>query len=143
MNKVDINKNKLEIGDIVVLCNCVEAISREFEFWEVYADNLFTNHSVFIRGLTSSKSDSFYCDCLKKVDKKYKELVDKATPKKPDFDQPFADEETTSIYDENGFISPVLCLCSHCGKKQIYDSEYDIKFKHCANCGGAIDWSDK
>ena len=74
MNKFDVNKNKLEIGDIVVLCDCAEAISREFEFWEVYADNLFTDHSVFIRGLTSSKSDSFYCECLKKVDKKYKDL---------------------------------------------------------------------
>ena len=46
MEKVDINKNKLEIGDIVVLCKYIEATSREFEFWEVIADNEYTNHSV-------------------------------------------------------------------------------------------------
>ena len=85
MNKFDINKSQLEIGDIVVLCDCAEARTREFEFWEVYADNNFTSHSVFIRGITSRKNDSFCCDCLKKVDKRYKELVDKATPLETSF----------------------------------------------------------
>jgi len=68
MNKFDINKNKLEIGDIVVLCDCAEAISREFEFWEVYADG--TTSLVYIKGLTSGKTDIFCCDCLKKFYKK-------------------------------------------------------------------------
>ena len=66
MNKFDINRNKLKIGDIVVLCNCSEAVERCFEFWEVFSDNKFTQHSVFIRGIISGKTDSFHCDCLKK-----------------------------------------------------------------------------
>ncbi len=66
MNKFDINKNKLEIGNIVMLCNCFEARTREFEFWEVYADG--TTSLVYIKGLTSGKTDSFDCKCLKKVD---------------------------------------------------------------------------
>ena len=72
-----------------------------------------------------------------------KPLVEKATPKKPVFDKKFEDEETTSIYDEDGYINPTLCLCPHCGSKDIYDFEYDVKFKHCTDCGGAIDWRDK
>lgn len=68
MNKFDTNKNKLEIGDIVVLCDCAESISREFEFWEVCADGI--SSLVFIKGLTSRKTDSFDCKCLKKVVKK-------------------------------------------------------------------------
>ena len=72
MEKVDINKNKLEIGDIVVLCKYIEATSREFEFWEVIADNEYTNHSVFIKGLTTGKTDSFSCDGLKKLIKNTK-----------------------------------------------------------------------
>ncbi|MFQ6794696.1 MAG: hypothetical protein ACLRT4_18215 [Thomasclavelia sp.] len=72
-----------------------------------------------------------------------KRLVDKATPKKPCFDKLYKDEETTSIYDENGWIDPILCICPNCGKKAIHDFEYDENFKHCTNCGQAIDWSDE
>lgn len=129
MNKVDINKNKLEIGDIVILCNCVEAISREFEFWEVYADNLFTNHSVFIRGLTSSKSDSFYCDCLKKVDKKYKELVDKATQK-----------NVRKVTSGNGepYLPRECGLCPKCSTVVNYHTD-----KYCHECGQKLNGVDE
>lgn len=74
---------------------------------------------------------------------KLQELVDKATPKKPCFDELYKDEETTSIYDENRWIDPILCICPNCGKKAIHDFEYDENFKHCTNCGQAIDWSDE
>lgn len=143
VNKFDINRNKLEIGDIVILYGCIEARTGEFEFWEVYADNKFTSHSVFIRGLTSRKSDSFHCDCLKKVDKKYKELVEKATPKKPSFDKSWEDEETTDIYNEYGSINENVCECPNCHKHSIYDSEYGVRFNHCHECGQALDWSDE
>jgi len=124
MNKFDINKNKLEIGDIVVLCDCAEAISREFEFWEVYEDNKFTSHSVFIRGLTSRKSDSFYCDCLKKVDKKYKELVDRATPIK-----------ILKSVDENG--EP--CLPRNHGVCPICGFVVEYSDKYCHECGQRLE----
>ncbi len=67
MNKFDINKNKLEIVNIVMLCNCFEARTREFEFWQVIADGITS--FVFIKGLTSGKTDSFDCKFLKKVEK--------------------------------------------------------------------------
>lgn len=84
---------------------------------------------------------------LQKENKQLKEeneiLKDKATPKRPKFDEAWLDEETTSIYDENGQIDPILCICPNCMKKKIYDAEYGEKFKHCYDCGQAIDWSDK
>lgn len=126
MNKFDINKNKLEICDIVVLCDCAEAISREFEFWVIFSDNKFTKHSVFIRGITTGKTDSFDCKCLKKVDKKYKELVEKATPKKP-------------IGDFNS-VPHYRCPNCMCTVKLYEDSH---KYKYCLYCGQAIDWSDE
>ena len=72
-----------------------------------------------------------------------KSLVEKSTPKKPAFNKLFEDEETTSIYDEYSFIDPIVCVCPHCEGSGIYDFEYDVKFKHCTDCGGAIDWRDK
>lgn len=72
-----------------------------------------------------------------------KELIEKTIPKKPAFNKLFENEETASIYDEYGFINPVICVCPHCRGSGIYDFEYDVKFKHCTDCGGAIDWSDE
>lgn len=110
-----------QIGDIVVLCDCAEAITRNFEFWEVYADNIYADHSVFIRGLTSNKSDSFYCPYLKKVDKKYKELVDKATPKK-------------MMIDNNRPYLPVnVRLCPVC------NAYVTIKDNYCHKCGQRLE----
>lgn len=123
MNKLDINKNKLEIGDIVVLCDCPEAISRDFEFWEVYADNQFISNSAFIRGLTSRKSDSFRCDCLKKVDKKYKE-IEKATPIK-----------ILKSVDENG--EP--CLPRNHGVCPICGFVVEYSDKYCHECGQRLE----
>ncbi len=71
------------------------------------------------------------------------ELVDKATPKKPAFDEVWRDEETTSIYNEDGFINPVVCVCPNCGKNAIYVSEYGNYYKCCHECGQAIDWSEE
>lgn len=64
-----INK-ELEIGDYVVLANQVEALNRNFEVWQVIGDGTYNeeNPIVFIRGLYSGKSDSFYAAMLKKID---------------------------------------------------------------------------
>ena len=71
------------------------------------------------------------------------ELVDKATPKKPAFNEDWRDEETTSIYDEDGFINPVVCVCPNCGKNAICVTEYGKYNKCCHECGQAIDWSEE
>lgn len=134
MNKFDVNKNKLEIGDVVVLCTYIESTSREFEFWEVIADNKFTNHSVFIKGLMTGKTDCFCCDGLKKVDKKYKELVDKETPKKVIGQKPLEnDVKIGNVTFKKG--TSFLSKCPICGKwiHPVYHKNY------CGNCGQKLD----
>lgn len=124
MNKLDINdinKNKLHIGDTVVLCDCAEAVSREFEFWEVYAYG--TTSLVYIKGLTSGKTDSFDCKCLKKVDKKYKEF-EKATPIK-----------ILKSVDENG--EP--CLPRNHGVCPICGFVVEYSDKYCHECGQRLE----
>ena len=71
------------------------------------------------------------------------ELVDKATPKKPILSDSWKDEEQTDIYDENGFIDPIVSICPNCRKYGIFDFEYGEKFNYCKHCGQAIDWSDE
>lgn len=71
------------------------------------------------------------------------ELVDKATPKKPVLSDNWKDEEQTDIYDENGFIDPIVSICPNCKKYGIFDFEYGEKFDCCKHCGQAIDWSDE
>ena len=71
-----------------------------------------------------------------------KELVDKATPKKPILSDSWKDEEQTDIYDENGFIDPIVSICPNCKKYGIFDFEYGEKFDYCKHCGQAIDWSE-
>ena len=71
------------------------------------------------------------------------ELVDKATPKKPILSDSQKDEEQTDIYDENGFIDPIVSICPNCRKYGIFDFEYGEKFNYCKHCGQAIDWSDE
>lgn len=132
MEKFDVNKNKLEIGDVVVLCRYEESISREFEFWEVISDNKFTNHSVFIKGLTTGKTDCFSCDGLKKVDRKYKELVDKSTSKKPNYEGDGCDENGNVIYD--------TWICPCCETR--YEVDYH-DYQYCPNCGQKLDWSEE
>lgn len=127
MNKFDVDKNPLGIGDIVVLCRYEESISREFEFWKVISDNKFTNHSVFIKGLTTGKTDCFSCDGLKKVNKKYKELVDKEIPNKPVID-----------LDEDGapYLPRGVKFCPICG--ELVNREYNKNY--CGNCRQKLDW---
>lgn len=135
MNKFDINKNKLEIGDIVVLCDCAEAISREFEFWEVYADG--TTSLVYIKGLTSGKTDSFDCKCLKKVDKKYKELVDRATPKKV---VKLKKSQYGYTHQCPSCEQLVGTIVYNVNVRTISEIEHD---SYCCSCGQALDWSDE
>lgn len=58
------------------------------------------------------------------------ELVDKATPKKPVLSDNWKDEEQTDIYDENGFIDPIVSICPNCKKYGIFDFEYGEKFDY-------------
>ena len=71
------------------------------------------------------------------------ELVDRETPKKPILSDTWKDEEQTDIYDENGFIDPIVSICPNCRKYGIFDFEYGEKFNYCKHCGQAIDWSDE
>ena len=82
----------------------------------------------------------------KKYDKNFaliKELVDKATPKRPILNKIWEDEDTKTIYDEYGRINELLCVCPNCGESAIYDFEYNKRFKCCSHCGQRIDWSDE
>lgn len=82
----------------------------------------------------------------KKYDKNFaliKELVDKATPKRPILNKIWEDEDTKNIYDECGRINELLCVCPNCGESAIYDFEYNKRFKCCSHCGQRIDWSDE
>lgn len=81
-----------------------------------------------------------------KYDKNFaliKELVDKATPKRPILNKIWEDEDTKTIYDEYGHINELLCVCPNCEESAIYDYEYNKRFKCCSNCGQVIDWRDK
>ena len=71
------------------------------------------------------------------------ELVDKAAPKRPILNKIWEDEDTKNIYDEYGRINETLCVCPNCGESDIYDFEYNTRFKCCSNCGQRIDWSDE
>ena len=33
-------------------------------------------------------------------------------------------------------------LCPTCRKNTIFNSEYDVFYKHCLNCGQKLDWSE-
>lgn len=82
----------------------------------------------------------------KKYDKhlcSIQELVDKATPKRPILNKIWEDEDTKNIYDEYGRINETLCVCPNCGESDIYDFEYNTRFKCCSNCGQVIDWNDE
>lgn len=61
-----------------------------------------------------------------------KELVDKETPKKPDYEGDGCDRNGEIIYD--------TWICPNCEKK--YEVDYDI-YDRCPNCGQAIDWSEE
>lgn len=71
------------------------------------------------------------------------ELVDKATPKRPVLNKIWEDEGTKTIYGAYGYINEMLCVCPNCGESDIYDFEYNKRFKCCSNCGQVIDWRDK
>jgi hypothetical protein len=117
MNKFDINKNKLNIGDVVVLCDCAEAITRRFQFYEVV--NNGAGNTVLIASFhTGGKKECFNTKKLKKVNGRYKELVDKATVKKP-----FVPNNLEPIYPRGTKICPTC-------KKMNYEEQ-----KYCGECG--------
>jgi hypothetical protein len=81
---------------------------------------------------------SLCCLCTDTVEEAHeyldvlKELVDKAVPKKSDYE--------ADGYDENGELIYDTWICPNCDKK--YEVDYD-EYDHCPNCGQAIDWSDE
>lgn len=76
-------------------------------------------------------------ECLKQHEQlkkwliSYKELLDKETPKKPDYEGDGYDEKGEIIYD--------TWICPNCGKR--YEVDYD-DYDYCPNCGQKIDWSE-
>ena len=60
------------------------------------------------------------------------ELKERDTPKKPDLEGDGYDGDGNIIYD--------TWICPNCGKH--YEVDYD-GYKHCPNCGQAIDWSEE
>lgn len=103
-----------------------EALDRTKEIYEVICDELKSKE------LTSKTNEDVEV---------LQELVDKATPKRPILNKIWEDEDTKNIYDEYGRINEMLCVCPNCGESDIYDFEYNKRFKCCSNCGQAIDWS--
>lgn len=60
-----------------------------------------------------------------------KELVDKETPKKPDYEG--------DGYDDNGQINYDTWICPNCRKR--YEVDYD-DYDYCPNCGQKLDWEE-
>ena len=60
-----------------------------------------------------------------------KECIEKQIPKRPDFEG--------DGYDENGYLIYDTWICPCC--EEHYEVDYD-DYKHCPNCGQAIEWSD-
>ena len=86
-------------------------------------------------------------DCYKEIETFVVDFInnegDKATPKRPILNKIWEDEDTKTIYDEYGRINETLCVCPNCGESDIYDFEYNTRFKCCSNCGQVIDWNDE
>lgn len=133
MDKFDINNNKLGIGDVVVLFNCIEAKLWNFGFWKVISCNEFSSTTVFAECIATGMRMSFDCKCLKKVDKRYKELIDKATPMKP-----IEDFEEEECYHEGEYERIYFHLCPVCGEYVYKENNKN----YCGNCGQKFDWSE-
>ena len=94
-----------------------EALDRTKEIYEVICDELKSKE------LTSKTNEDVEV---------LQELVDKATPKRPILNKIWEDEDTKNIYDEYGRINETLCVCPNCGESDIYDFEYNTRFKCCS-----------
>jgi len=65
----DINKQPLEVGDVVILLDCPEAKKYPFEFWVVEEERIIgTRARTKIKGVFSGKTSIFASEKLKKVD---------------------------------------------------------------------------
>lgn len=88
----------------------------------------------FFEKLTNRVPLKFATDeFCKEYDKSFiaiKELVDKETPTKPDYEGDGYDEKGEIIYD--------TWICPNCGKS--CEVDYD-DYDYCPNCGQKIDWS--
>ncbi len=73
-----------------------------------------------------------YCNSIAKEKfDNLQELVEKETPKKPDYEGDGYDEKGEIIYD--------TWICPNCGKR--YEVDYD-EYDYCPNCGQKIDWEE-
>lgn len=126
MNKSDSCNNQLNIGDIVVLCDCLEAISREFSFYEVTNDG--AGNTAFIANLNQgSKKECFSVDKLKKVDSGYKKMIDKATSTK---------------VKNSGERVPFSYYCPSCLEELSDDCYKHDDYLYCPYCGQKLDWGN-
>ena len=77
------------------------------------------------------KPHSYISDAYRNDLSVLKELVEKATPKKPNlWGDGYADGEL--VYD--------MYDCPNCGKS--YEIEYE-KYDYCPHCGQALDWGEE
>ena len=61
----------------------------------------------------------------------FQELVDKATPNKPNYEA-YGYSESELVYD--------TWICPSCRTR--YEVDYD-SYEYCPNCGQALDWSEE
>lgn len=122
--------------DRIDLLRRIKELEKENERLKEELKCAETNFQTYLAALGELVAGSCFDETYDLV----KQLVDKATPKKPMLGEDEDDYKT--IYDEYGFINPMICVCPNCGANEIYDFEYGAKFKHCTNCGQAIDWGD-
>lgn len=82
-------------------------------------------------------ANSEFCEQYDKHLCSIKELVDKATPKKP--------IQIRCEPEEKWDIEEVFYNCPNCGEPLPYNFDYDyqIKNKCCLECQQVLDWGDK
>lgn len=78
-----------------------------------------------------AETSDYYKECDDKDIELISELVEKETPKKPDYEgDGYSDGEL--VYD--------TWICPNCGKS--YEVDYE-EYERCPHCGQMIDWSEK
>ena len=88
-------------------------------------------YQIAYKRLSSKKYQYVTTDGVYKDIKTLGELVDKETPKKPDYEG--------DSYDFNGEIIYDTWICPNCDKR--YEVDYD-DYDYCPNCGQKIDWEE-
>lgn len=104
------------------------SLDEEIEIYQKEAKELFDNEQ--------KGCETPFANCIvrrgMRIISKSKEIREKFTPKKPDYEG--------DGYDENGNLIYDTWICPNCGKH--YEVDYD-NYDFCPECGQALDWSDK